>query len=313
MGLTDGRRQAALLVVDDDKTFGRSIVGLLQHRYDVTVELSGERGARIGESEAEFDLVMLDLYIPDVTGAEIYERWRQTAPARLRRLVFASAGADHPVIAPWISKTGIEVLHKPFDPKKLMDLIDRFASLPYSRGPREPVRPPALPRPATPRREILGAGPSLRLGGVIDSNDVPPAPAPRASKPKFLGINLDFDDGDEPDTGVIDLAIAQGAPPEVIAELRIRRLHKSQSILATDVAAVKNDVADVKSDLSDVKADVGAVKTDVSSIKTSVDDLKTYRAKADASVKTVMIVCSVLVVVTGGVYELLKTFVFHAY
>lgn len=298
-------KRRALFVVDDDKILGRIITRRFSSEYNVTLETSGKRAVAIGESDAEFDLVLLDLMLPDMSGQSVCEQWQRSAPARLGRTVIMTGYGDDPAVAPWAESHGLEILCKPFDPVRFEELISRYCALDLPRGPG--------------KRMSTGSGSG---SDAIEQNGNPqPKPAQHdpiryttASARSSESLpNLDFSEEDV-DTDVIDLALARGAPPEVVAELRIRRLHKSHAALTASVDRVKFDVSSLRGDVMAVKTVMTEVKGDVSSIKTSVDDLKTYRTQADASLKTTIKIAGGIVgaaVLVGVAIDFVKVFILH--
>jgi DNA-binding response OmpR family regulator len=69
-----------LLLVEDDQTIGEVLNSSLRmHGYDVCWVVTGQ--AALGEAgRAEFDLVLLDLGLPDLDGVEVCRRLRATQP-----------------------------------------------------------------------------------------------------------------------------------------------------------------------------------------------------------------------------------------
>ena len=73
---------ADLLVIEDDETIGAALTsGLASHGHAVVLAAHGPRGARRRGRARAFDLVLLDLGLPDLDGVEVCRRLR-LAPAR---------------------------------------------------------------------------------------------------------------------------------------------------------------------------------------------------------------------------------------
>jgi two-component system OmpR family response regulator len=101
-----------ILIVEDDRDIARQLRGHLEQcGYIAHVEHSGEEGHFQGDTE-EFDLVLLDLGLPDLDGFEILERWRRSGrsmpviilTARTHKMEVIrglKAGADDYIVKPY--------------------------------------------------------------------------------------------------------------------------------------------------------------------------------------------------------------------
>lgn len=130
--------RAAIFVVDDQLVQAQLTAELLQSwGHDVTIETSGTKALTILRGPTEFDVTFLDVLMPDKTGGEIYVDLKQSAPARLKRLVFLTGMgllADE-----WLAKTGLPVIEKGRAdiPEVLAKTVQQFAQLTCARGPRD--------------------------------------------------------------------------------------------------------------------------------------------------------------------------------
>ena len=70
-----------VLVIDDEAAVGRTIQRLLGEQYEVVVLTAGKDAIDllVGK-EADFDLILCDLTMPDVTGMDVYTRASKLAP-----------------------------------------------------------------------------------------------------------------------------------------------------------------------------------------------------------------------------------------
>lgn len=68
-----------ILCIEDEHFISELYVrALTKAGYDVTVEVDGLRGLKLAQSD-EFDIILLDLMIPSITGIEVLRRLRDPA------------------------------------------------------------------------------------------------------------------------------------------------------------------------------------------------------------------------------------------
>jgi DNA-binding response OmpR family regulator len=102
---------AKVLVVEDDETIGRVISSsLTAHGHDVAWEPTGH-GALRRSAASSFDLVLLDLGLPDIDGVEVCRRMRTTQPAGV--LVMLTARRDEMDIVVGLEAGADDYLVKP--------------------------------------------------------------------------------------------------------------------------------------------------------------------------------------------------------
>jgi CheY-like chemotaxis protein len=121
--LRHASRRSILIVEDDARTAGvlRSALEL-EGEIGWEIEVAGE-GTRALELAActPPDLVLLDVRLPGMDGAEVYRRLRATPRGRRLRVLFLSAGTSLDLY-----QRGIEdgvLLRKPFDVQDLIGLV----------------------------------------------------------------------------------------------------------------------------------------------------------------------------------------------
>jgi DNA-binding response OmpR family regulator len=123
-----------LLVVEDDETIGSLLqAGLESHGHAVTWARAGRRALREA-TLAEFDLVLLDLGLPDVDGVEVCRALRERQPGCV--LVMLTARKDEMDVVVGLEAGADDYLTKPF---RLAELRARIGAH-LRRGPARAER-----------------------------------------------------------------------------------------------------------------------------------------------------------------------------
>lgn len=108
-----------VLIVDDDPQIGRIFgLNLRLAGYDVTSTTSGVEAIRLVRNQ-EFDVMLLDILMPDVTGIDVLRNVRRFS--RIPTVVF-SAMQDVSEIAGEIGAN--DSISKPLNPDYLVEKID---------------------------------------------------------------------------------------------------------------------------------------------------------------------------------------------
>ena len=107
-------QNTAVLVVEDDSSIRRLVKMVLQREgYNVEVAADGvEAVLKLGL--AEYDVIILDLMMPNLDGFAFMSTMAQHDPARLQRVIVTSA-ASPGVIKERMKGTPFDLLPKPFD------------------------------------------------------------------------------------------------------------------------------------------------------------------------------------------------------
>ncbi|MEM7079234.1 MAG: response regulator [Pseudomonadota bacterium] len=106
--------------MDDDPSIRKVTSEMLEHlAYVVTSVSSGAEALDI-LAEQQFDLVLLDVAMPHMTGTEVYARMLESWPEQ--RVVFMTGYSAQVLDVPESSKVGL--LAKPFSMKALSQAIE---------------------------------------------------------------------------------------------------------------------------------------------------------------------------------------------
>lgn len=123
-----GSQRLQILVAEDNSVNQRVIRGLLSHAgFQVVLAQDGEEALTILESGAHFDLAIIDMHMPELSGPEVIQRWRFMEKGHLPIVILT---ADAREDAEKASKdAGADAfLTKPISSHALIDVIAQLTS-----------------------------------------------------------------------------------------------------------------------------------------------------------------------------------------
>jgi CheY-like chemotaxis protein len=104
-----------ILIVEDDTPLACWMVSILTHAgCDVETARSGKRAMELA-SESRFDLITLDIGLPDSTGFEICSELRQRHISRKTPIVFVTASPSEDDVKRGIKLGAVDFIPKPFE------------------------------------------------------------------------------------------------------------------------------------------------------------------------------------------------------
>ncbi len=118
------RIQPVVLIVEDDEFISGKISAVLEHnQIRVACAADGRQALDFLDRE-DFDVVLLDLMLPEVNGFQFLRALRPTDQDGVPVVVMTSR--TDPVNHFWARRLGaVEYLEKPVDSEYLMEVIDR--------------------------------------------------------------------------------------------------------------------------------------------------------------------------------------------
>ena len=118
-----------ILVVDDDPMVSQTMQWwLTQHGFDV-VTADGAASGLLALSHGEFDLMIIDIFMPHMNGFESVRRFHESAPAVPMIAISGYAFAQGLSPAPDFLRMALALgatrcLRKPFKPRTLLTIIE---------------------------------------------------------------------------------------------------------------------------------------------------------------------------------------------
>jgi signal transduction histidine kinase/CheY-like chemotaxis protein len=163
-----GRRRH-LLVVDDLDTNRRVLRELLELLGFAVAEAASGEAALVAAGERPFDLALVDLRMPAMSGFELAARLRSLHPGT--RIVATSAGVFASARDDALRSGADDYLSKPFQEAQLVDLLTRWLGLEWSWDPLEEAAVPALPpdsaAPQAAAEDLAPLREAARRGDVV--------------------------------------------------------------------------------------------------------------------------------------------------
>ncbi len=116
-----------VLILDDEPLVLTSLGRLLADECEVEGVGTGLAGLeRVRKTRP--DVIICDLGLPDIDGAEVYERLLRSDPSSAARMVFFTGGAVTERLREFLARPSIQVLHKPASRDVMLQAIRRTVS-----------------------------------------------------------------------------------------------------------------------------------------------------------------------------------------
>jgi two-component system cell cycle response regulator CtrA len=113
-----------VLLIEDDSATAQSIELMLQSEgFNVYKTDLGEEGVDLGKIY-DYDIILLDLNLPDMSGIEVCERLRGDARFGDTKIVMLTAAAQQTDVARGLAAGADEYLTKPFSPVRLLTIVE---------------------------------------------------------------------------------------------------------------------------------------------------------------------------------------------
>jgi signal transduction histidine kinase len=122
------RRRGRILVVDDEPMIAKVVQRILSPEHEVVTTGSAAEALRQIEAGQQFDLVLCDLMMPQMTGMDLHAELSKVALDHAARMIFLTGGAFTPSAREFLDSIPNQCVDKPFHAGHLRELINGFFS-----------------------------------------------------------------------------------------------------------------------------------------------------------------------------------------
>jgi DNA-binding NtrC family response regulator len=127
-------KKLSILIVDDEEIVSKRLKPALEkHGYEVEAQQTG-KDALTSIAGKEFDIVITDMRIDEITGLQVLEAARKKS--RNTKVILITGYATMELAREALTKGAFEVIAKPFRPEELREAIGRAASPAKAAGAR---------------------------------------------------------------------------------------------------------------------------------------------------------------------------------
>ncbi len=115
-----------VLIVDDEPTVVKLVKFLLEkHDFEVFTAYGGQEGIEMAEKELP-NLILMDIMMPKIDGNEAIKRLKEIESTREIPIIILSALGQEAEIAGALESGDVDYLIKPFNPKDLLDRVNKI-------------------------------------------------------------------------------------------------------------------------------------------------------------------------------------------
>ena len=116
----------SILVIDDDPLFAKLLADVLETDGHLTTTAANGVEALALLANQAFDLIMIDVRMPELDGPAFYRELERRNPDQARRVMFMTGGAVGAETAELLSTVRTPVLRKPLDVEEIRATVQRF-------------------------------------------------------------------------------------------------------------------------------------------------------------------------------------------
>ena len=122
------RQRYRVLAIDDEMLLLKAYRRMLIEHHDVELAPGGAEALQRLEGDRAFDVILCDLQMPEISGADVFRTVAERWPGLEQRMVIITGGAFSPEARGFLETGAVASLNKPFKLEEILDLIDRCAA-----------------------------------------------------------------------------------------------------------------------------------------------------------------------------------------
>jgi len=115
--------RAQILIVDDEALVASAMRRCLWREYDVTIVESGREACDAIAKQGFFDVIIVDIYMPDLPGTAFYDWLLEHYPPLAQRVLFTTGANSVEEIQDVLKHRKCPLMPKPFTSKTIRDYV----------------------------------------------------------------------------------------------------------------------------------------------------------------------------------------------
>jgi signal transduction histidine kinase len=117
-------RRQRIVAIDDEALLLKAYRRMLNDHHEVVTRVGAAEALRLFAEDRAFDVILCDLQMPEMSGAELYKIVAQRWPELTSRFIFITGGAFSAEARRFVDQSKITCLAKPFQLEDLLTLIE---------------------------------------------------------------------------------------------------------------------------------------------------------------------------------------------
>jgi CheY-like chemotaxis protein len=117
-------RRGRILVVDDDELLRQAVSRTLSREHDLRLVTCAEEALACLDAGLRYDVILCDMMMPVVTGAELYDQILKRAPDQAERIIFLTGGVFSVQTREFLNRVANSCVEKPYDGATLRALVN---------------------------------------------------------------------------------------------------------------------------------------------------------------------------------------------
>ena len=118
-----------ILIADDEPPLRLALSQYFRLLGHTIVAVASGREAIAAAAADDFDAVLLDIRMPDISGRQVFEQWLTQSPQLARSVIFLTGDIVSSELQDFLNRTGRPFLSKPFELEALLQYLPQPSAL----------------------------------------------------------------------------------------------------------------------------------------------------------------------------------------